>query len=146
MNGIPSRSRSPVLVTEGVVPSLDPGRLIKCIFKIRLSLVEFNKVHGPEHRFYQLDLACKLTKKPTHIFRDLKRAGENLSLCYSGIPRCNYDNAGIPGPFPKGMVFVVFVTKDRFIVDWRVEEADKEDPTKPVNHRRRFGNLIYSKA
>ena len=80
---------------------------------------------------------------PTAIFRGVREEGERNWLCYVSRPAHAYDyrtgDSRIAWP---GQVFLVFVTDDRIIYNWRWEKADAEDPSVPEGYASRFEERV----
>jgi len=94
----------------------------------------------PEYVVYELSrCAKKVVQAPTVVFRGLRKEGPlKDGLAYCGIPRQSFDNQGVANSPLPGMVFVVFVSPDRFVFDWDWVEADKDQPGYPDNWEDRF--------
>jgi len=99
--------------------------------------------HGPgaiKEAFYCVN---QILRAPTHLFRgflkekDHSRRGEGW-LCYCGVPSNSYDDDGNPRePLAKN-VFLVFVTRENVVYNWRWERADKNNPLLPEDLEGRF--------
>ena len=76
---------------------------------------------------------------PPSFFQGLREEQEE-GLCYAGIPSCSYTNEGKKKPPPKGKTFVVFLTSENQVFQWRWEEADLDIDGYPVKWRARFGS------
>jgi len=100
--------------------------------------VEHIQRYGPEHKFHELKLVKEVLELPTVIFEGLREEQED-GLCYSGIPSGSYTNLGKKKPPPKGKTFVVFITSDSKVFQWRWEKADPERDGYPLEWQVRFG-------
>ena len=74
------------------------------------------------------------------------REEQEEGLCYAGVPSCRYTNEGTRRPPPKRKTFLVFVTKDGNVFQWRWEEADPNMEGYPLKWRERFGSQKWPKA
>ena len=124
-----------------VVQGLDPSGAGPCEFKISLKRVEHLNIHGPHHKYYELISASEVLKAPMLIFEGLQREGQETGLCYVGRPKRHGGNWSAP-PYPM-KVFLVFVTKEKTIFEWRWEKQDPEKPGFPLDSRARFGKAIW---
>jgi hypothetical protein len=82
-------------------------------------------------------------QNPTAIFEGLTiEADEDRRgvgwRCYCGVPAHSYRADGTEAPPYPGQVFLVFVNEERIAYNWRWEQADRDEPTLPHNHDRRF--------
>jgi len=79
---------------------------------------------------------------PTAIFEGL-RDEDDEGLCYVSRPPHRYvGKAGHEVPPPPDRVFIVFVSPDRVIYNWRWEPCDTEDSDLPVGHAGRFDRRL----
>ncbi len=114
-------------------------------FRIPHALVEHIERYGPEHKFHELKLVKEVLELPTVIFEGLREEQED-GLCYAGIPSGSYTNQGTKMPPLEGKTFLVFLSNDRKVFQWRWEEADPERSGYPVQWRVRFGSQKWPKS
>jgi hypothetical protein len=117
---------------------------VGCAYTISESLVKHAEAKGPRYRYRDLRLVIETLKSPTTVFEDLRRKGEEKSICIVGRPKSRFLNAGAEVPFPDGYVFLVFATADRKVTGWRVEKCDPDNPQLPENHADRFGTNLWT--
>lgn len=79
---------------------------------------------GPATRYYEILSVAEVLEQPTSVHKGLNREGKENALCYVGKPHRFGDGWNSPG-FP-GMVFLVFVTDDDVIFEWRWEAEDSQ--------------------
>lgn len=108
-------------------------------FRIPHNLVEHIQRYGPEHKFHELKLVKEILALPTVIFEGLRQEQEE-GLCYAGVPSCRYTNQGNKKPPAKGKTFLVFLTNEGTVFQWRWEEADPDWEGYPLKWRERFGS------
>lgn len=114
-------------------------------FRIPNSLVEHVQRYGPPYKFHELKLVKEVLELPTVVFEGLREEQEE-GLCYAGVASCRYTNEGMRKPPPKGKTFLVFLTEDGKVFQWRWEEADPEMDGYPVNWRERFGSQKWPQS
>jgi len=117
---------------------------VPCDYRICRSLLERYRKNGPEYKFRLLRLVPEVLKEPFMVFEDLKRDGEENSVCIVGRPANTFDNEGNEIPFPDGFLFLVFADGDRKVTDWRIEQCDSSDQKFPQKHAERFGRNLWS--
>ena len=81
-------------------------------------------------------------KSPLVIAEGLKRDGLEEGLCYIAKPRKYRDGAEFPPP-PQ-MVFLVCMTQDFKIFEWRWEQEDAARPNCP-NDAQRFTHIKWKR-
>ena len=97
--------------------------------------------NGPERKWWEMKSAVDVLKAPNAIFEGLLRENHDNSLCYVGMPK-EY------GPFMEqepatGIVFLVFVTCDGLVFEWRWEAEDPDCRGMPLNAKSRFKTLKW---
>jgi hypothetical protein len=108
-------------------------------FRIPTRTVDHLQRYGPESRYYELISAEQVLKNPDLIYEGLRREGQENGLCYIGKPKCFREGAEYPGH--PGMLFLVFVTKEYIIFEWRWEKVDEKLPDYPQDVKQRFETL-----
>ena len=114
-------------------------------FRIPNSLVEHVQRYGPEHKFHELKLVKEILELPTVVFEGLREEQEE-GLCYAGIPSGSYTNRGRKKAALKGKTFLVFLTEDGKVFQWRWESADSHRHGYPDNWQERFGSQKWPKT
>jgi hypothetical protein len=64
--------------------------------------------------------------------------------CYSGRPGQWYIRERITAPFPKHLVFAVYMNARRHVYECRAERAEEDNSSYPIDWRNRFGGLTWS--
>jgi hypothetical protein len=114
-------------------------------FRIPNSLVEHVQRYFPAHKFHELKLVKEVLELPTVVFEGLREEQEE-GLCFAGIPSGSYTNQGSKKPPLKGKTFLVFLTEDGKVFQWRWEEADPDRKGYPENWQKRFGKQKWPKT
>lgn len=82
--------------------------------------------------------------RPSGIWKNLKRGGQEEAFCYCGIPDGSFAvEYGIPFAIPEKQVLTVFLDKFFHVSKWRWCEPDDSRPTYPVNYLTRFEELLW---
>ena len=77
-------------------------------------------VNGPGARFHNMRLMKEVLEKPHEVHLGLRDPeDQDHGLAYVGYPDHALSAEGETRPMPKGMAFIVFMTKNRFVYDWR---------------------------
>jgi hypothetical protein len=79
---------------------------------------------------------------PFAIFRGVREEGERNFLCYCGRPKHAYARDGETTPPYQGEVFLVFVSDERVIYNWRWEPSGSADGKLPEGHEARFDERV----
>jgi hypothetical protein len=124
------------LTTEG----LDPSGSGKGEFRFCLKQVDHLLVNGPKDKYYEIYSAYDVLNNPVMIFEGLQRPGHEQSLCYVGRPRVYGD--GVEYPPRPSMLFLVCMTVEKKIFEWRWEREDC-NTAQPKNAKQRFGKLKW---
>src|SRR6266446_1403048 len=98
--------------------------------------------YGPDDKFYNLQNVPFAVNHPHAIFKGLEREGHETSYCYVAKPVRRFINDTLSEPLRAGLVFVVFVSSNLEIFNWRFEKACG-DGKFPENHHARFTKLIW---
>jgi hypothetical protein len=114
-------------------------------FRIPHSLVEHVQRYGPPHKFYELKLVKEVLELPTVVFEGLRDEAEE-GMCYAGIPSGSYTNQGRKKPPLAGKTFLVFLTQEGKVFQWRWEEADPDQAGYPEKWQERFGSQKWPKT
>ena len=102
--------------------------------------------HGLDAKFARLALVPEVLQSPMMVLRGWKRAGFDDALIYVGRPARDFRNAQIETPPPQGMVFLVFVTPNGNISDWRWEKSDVETQTPRKIQNSMRGSLMADQS
>ncbi len=114
----------------------------KCEFKISTSKISWLHKHGPDDKFYNIQNLPYAINHPNAIFKGLKRDAHEQSYCYVASPDRRFVNDTNSVRLSPGWVFLVFVSSNLEIFDWRFERADKNGKL-PENYETRFTTLIW---
>src|SRR5262245_14537605 len=115
----------------------------ECEFRISADLIMRKNKYGPDDVFYNLRNVPFAVNHPQAIFKGLDRDGHENSYCYAACPCRRFVSDNNSLPVEDGFVFLVFVTADFDIFDWRFEKTDDIDKQLPRNYKHRFGELIW---
>ena len=116
----------------------------KCEFKISTEKINWLHKYGPDDKFYNLQNVPFAVNHPHAIFKGLEREGHETSYCFVAKPARRFINDTLSEPLRAGLVFVVFVSSNLEIFNWRFEKACG-DGKFPENHAARFTKLIWEK-
>lgn len=114
---------------------------VECRFAIQH--IEQIKAHAPESKFFEIQSAVEVLERPTLIYKGLERSGFEEGLCYIGVPRRFREGVEMPPP-PK-MIFLVCLTKDFKVFEWRWEREDAIKTGFPCDEKRRFTELKWKR-
>jgi hypothetical protein len=120
---------------------LAPAGKGDCEFKISLRHIQHFEINGPEYKFYELLSVAETLKSPLIIAEGLNRQGYERALCYIAKPKRH--GSDWEGPPPPKMVFLVCMTQDFKIFEWRWEKEDSERCNYPEDAGRRFTRIIW---
>ncbi len=96
---------------------------------------------GPSSKYFAIQSAVMVIENPLMIFKGLERDGKEDALCFVGKPDRFGD--GWKAPASPGWIFLVFVTGDGVIFEWRWEKSVSESDSNPSDCNARFGELIW---
>ncbi len=123
---------------DPLTKSLGPGE-----YQVSRKRLAFLREHHP-WEYYNSHTAREALRDPERVYIGL-REGVN-GWCFVQCPERVRNAAGKHVPIPDGMVWVAFVTDARDLYHWGLEEADKNDPTKPRGaNDGRFGGELWKK-
>ena len=114
----------------------------RCEFKISTGKISWLHKYGPDDKFYNIWNLAFAVNNPNAIFKGLKREGHDNSYCYSASPARRFVNDSESIPINDGWIFLVFVSHNLEIFDWRFEHAGPVGRL-PENHETRFTKLIW---
>ena len=117
--------------------------------EIRIELAYWERLlkHLPTD-FRNLETVCEVLRNPNRIFRDLNRPLSDSSnrVCVAGKPQLWYvGKRGSSVPFPRTLVYVVFLSERNSVFEFRSEKADRKDPLSPIGWETRFGRVIWKR-
>jgi hypothetical protein len=121
---------------------LAPNGVGVCQFLVPKNRINHFKIEGPEHKFWEIWSMVETLKAPLIIAEGLKREGLETGLCYIAKPRKYRDGADYPPP-PK-MVFLVCITHEFKVFEWRWEPEDVLRLNYP-NDAQRFSNIKWKR-
>jgi hypothetical protein len=75
---------------------------------------------------------------PSCIFQGVREEGEKDWLCYCGVPSHAYKKNGDRVEAWEGEVYLVFVSADRVVYNFRWEACDSEKQCFPKDYAKRF--------
>jgi len=127
------------------LPALDPFGVGQARRELRLAQAHVDGLtrHGLKSRFYRLLLVREVLTNPRVVFQGWEREGFEQALCYVGSPSKDLRSESIETPPPPGMVFLVFVTPQGTLSDWRWEKSAEDNPEFPENYRVRFRRIVW---
>ena len=97
--------------------------------------------HSPVD-FENLRAAKHVLDDTDRIFFGVREYNEG-GWCYTGRPQSWYIKEGIETPFPKSLVFAVYVNPLLHVYECRAEFVADDDPLCPANWRTRYGGLTW---
>jgi len=98
---------------------------------------------APPHVFYNLRNIPFAISRPNAIFKGLQREGHENSYCYVASVARRFVSDSESLPVQDGFVFLVFVSSNLEIFDWRFE-PNATNSKLPKNHEVRFKQMIWS--
>jgi hypothetical protein len=113
-----------------------------CEFKISTEKINWLHKHGPDDKFYNIRNLPFAVNNPNAIFKGLDREGHENSYCYVASPTRRFVDDTISKPVNDEWVFLVFVSQNLEIFDWRFERSGT-DGKLPENYATRFTTLIW---
>jgi hypothetical protein len=126
------------VVQEGKCP--ESGQ--SCEFKISTEKIIWLHKYGPDDKFYNIQNLPFAVNHPNAIFKGLKRDGHDNSYCYVASPVRRFVGDTASKSLSDEWVFLVFVSQNLEVFDWRFERAG-QDHKLPENHETRFTTLIW---
>jgi len=124
---------------EGLAPDGSGNRE----FLVSQQQIKHFQQYGPEVKFWELSSVSETLKEPLVIAEGLEREGFERALCYMGKPRRHGD--GWSGPPRPNMVFLVCMTHDFKIFEWRWEKEDPNNINCPENAAKRFTEIKWKR-
>jgi hypothetical protein len=121
----------------------DPTGVRTWTLRIPQATIEWVTKSRLDAKFYRLKLVNDVVADPVAVFQGWQRPERDDDLCYIGRPERDYPAANVDVPAPKGMVFLVFVTKSGVLSDWRWERSDPHNPNFPEDWKDRFGRQLW---
>lgn len=99
--------------------------------------------------------AIEVLRSPRCIFKGIRENNEGELIegwCYTGRPKYYRSRENEKRPLASGYLFMVFVSEDKIVIEWREEIADPDDDCAPLigkdlvgdNISVRFGVLIWT--
>jgi hypothetical protein len=110
-------------------------------FRISQAHLAHFEENGPAYKYYEAFSIDETIKSPLIIAEGLRREGYEEGLCYIGKPKKHGKDWSGPGP-PK-MVFLVCMSKDFKIFEWRWEKEDMARPNYPDKLTERFTKIKW---
>ena len=99
-------------------------------------------------KFQNLVTAVETLRVPEAIFRGLRWCEDDTDQkwwCFVARPRFLRRETGEPYPFPPNKVYVACMNASLELFEWRREDADVEDPSLPLDWRKRFGGMTWQR-
>jgi hypothetical protein len=125
---------------EGLAPDGTGSRE----FFVSKQQIEHVLKYGPESKFYELFSVSDTLKCPSIIAEGLKREGYENALCYIAKPKRYGDGWNSPAS-PK-MVFLVCMTDEFKVFEWRWEPEDADRLNCPKNAKQRFTKIKWKRS
>jgi hypothetical protein len=126
-----------------VVTGKCPESSGECEFKISTSKIRWLNTHGPTDVFYSLKNVPFTMSEPCAIFKGLEREGQENSYCYVAKPNRRFRGEDQSVAVGEEWVFLVFLSSNLEIFNWRFERADAVDNFVPENYKTRFKKLLW---
>lgn len=121
------------------IPAIDPRDGGQWDVLVAHSRMDAIAKRGPGHARELAFAVPFVLLRPTAIFRGVREEDELEWLCYCGTPQFAYDGATGETRAPwKNQVFLVFVTADRVVYNWRWEPCDPRRKDLPAGYALRF--------
>lgn len=114
----------------------------ECDFKISTEKILWRHKYGPTDVFYNLRNVPFALTNPTAIFKGLERIGHENSYCYVAKVMRRFVSDSDSEPVEDDWIFLVFVTANLEIFDWRFERQNTRNGL-PENEETRFTKLIW---
>lgn len=132
---------------EGLsVQAIDPFDGTQYELTIRHERIQAMRLRGKGAIQEAAYLVEYVLQHPRAIFRGLRRdedeprhEGDGTGwLCYCAIPPRAYDRDGNEIPPYRRKVYLVFVTDEEIVYNWRWDQADADEQHLPHDHENRF--------
>lgn len=120
-------------------PNNPAGRKIDAIFPGRYTL-HLYKCSPVDYE--NLRAAKYVLENPKRIFFGVRMFNQG-GWCYTGRPHDWYIKQQAIVPFPKGMVFAVYLNPRMHVYECRAEYAAADDPLCPANWQERYRGLTW---
>jgi hypothetical protein len=131
----------PRWLTYHTLDPLDPCSGTKTEVMIPMDYVDRLNKYRPID-WYNLRTAVKVFDAPTRIFYGLRQLTEG-GWCYVGKPDQWWVREEVIAPFPKTLVFAVYLKDDLTVYNHRAERADADDPLSPKGWAERYQKLVW---
>jgi hypothetical protein len=122
-------------------PNDPDGPRIEVVFPARYTLGLYK--HAPVD-FENLRAAKYVLENTARLFYGVREFSEG-GWCYTGRPQAWYIKERIEAPFPRTLVFAVYVNERMRVFECRAEVAAEDDPMSPKGWRTRYRGLIWPK-
>ncbi len=127
-----------------VIQTVDPANILGPKVEVRIEEALVNRLYKYKPtKFMNLFTVHQVLSNPKRIFIGVRRAFTQDGWCYVGKPATWYVREEVRVPFPRDLVFAVYVDSDRVVYDFIAEDADRKDPLNPVDWENRFGGVIH---
>lgn len=113
------------------IPAILPVGLMERYYKYRF--VDFENLRAAKH----------VLEKPKRIYPVLREFSEEERWCYIGRPESWYVAENVTAPFPRHLVFAVYLDSRMIVYQSRAELAAQDDHMSPVNWQNRYGGLVW---
>lgn len=119
------------------------------IIRVEYDTWNFLQKYRP-NEFLKLFTVYEVLNNPNRIFSGLNRLCSDTSnhLCFVGKPKTwqrYIEKTIVTVDFLTNHVFLVFLDERKSVIEFRAEEADREDTLSPENWEYRYGELIWIK-
>ena len=95
-----------------------------------------------ETRYDQFIEAKYVLENTSRLFGRCRLLSDGM-WCYSGRPETWHVKPGVIAPFPKELVFAVYLNDRLIVYEFGAEPADPGDPYSPKDYKTRFGELKW---
>ena len=103
-------------------------------------------IHQPND-FLNLATVHEVLHNPNRIFAGLNRPVIDSSkwMCVVGKPKNWFigTDGKITAPFPRNLVYLIFLSERYSLIGFYADRADKEDPLSPEGWRDRFAERLW---
>src|SRR5947207_1950344 len=113
-------------------------------FRLPTKIVLDLRSRGYYKKFLELFTIEAVLQEPVVIFEGLHKAGFDHGFCYCGVPKMRYTGEdGSTAQAHPGVLFAIFVNRDRIIFEFGWERMDGDKFDYPENSESRFTSRVF---